>query len=380
MRILRLVSTTALIVCVAPQLAQAYPQWQFSSGTSRCSQCHFSPAGGGLISDYGRTATADDLSSYKGDGGFLHGAVELPKWLALGADLRGAFLRHDNGDPNRTITALFPMQADGYARLVLAEGVSLSVTGGIRGQERNDLGPFGADNAVAASATKLESREHYLMWRPAAQGPYVRAGRFFAPYGLRVAEHPTYIRRDVGNNLLQETYGLSGGMQAKDWELHITAFVPDYLRNFGGREKGAAALYEVRLEDKYAVAVQARLGNTEDATRYGGGAYAKAWLAPLNTLVMVEGDLFHWQVGSGSNQLVGYAGLTVFPIKGVWLGGYAELNQTSISATDTATAAVNGQVNWFPYPHFELVVLGRLQSPQGQSMTKTLLFQLHYFL
>ena len=29
--------------------AFAYPQFQFSSGTTRCAQCHYSPAGGGLI-------------------------------------------------------------------------------------------------------------------------------------------------------------------------------------------------------------------------------------------------------------------------------------------------------------------------------------------
>jgi hypothetical protein len=380
MRILRLVSIIALIVCAAPQLAQAYPQWQFSSGTSRCSQCHFAPAGGGLISDYGRTANADDLSTFKGEGGFLHGAVELPSWLALGADLRGVILRHDNGEPSRTKTAIFPMQADGYGRILFGEGISLSVTAGIRGQARSDLGPFGDDNAVPASGTKFESREHYLMWRPTAQGPYLRAGRFFAPYGLRVAEHPNYIRRDVGNNLLQETYGLSAGMLAKEWELHVTAFVPDFLRDFGGREKGAAAVYEARFSDAYALAVQARVGNTDDGTRYGGGAYGKAWVPAINTLFMAEGDLFHWSQGSGPNQLVGYAGLTVFPAKGLWLGGYGEVNQTSISAKNTATTALNGQLNWFPYPHFEFVVLGRLQSPQGQGSTKSLLLQLHYFL
>ena len=33
--------------------ASAYPQFQFSSGTNRCSQCHYSPAGGGLLTSWG---------------------------------------------------------------------------------------------------------------------------------------------------------------------------------------------------------------------------------------------------------------------------------------------------------------------------------------
>jgi hypothetical protein len=379
MRLLRLVLPLALLVCAAPRLAQAYPQWQFSSGTSRCSQCHFSPAGGGLISDYGRTANGDELSSYEGDGGFLHGAVELPKWLALGADFRGVLLRHDVGESTGTQQKIFPMQADGYVRATLTEGISLSVTGGIRGQARSDLGPFGADNATPSSGSRVISREHYLMWRPSAQGPYVRAGRFFAPYGLRLAEHPTYVRRDVGNNLLQETYGISAGMLEKDWELHVTGFAPDFLRSFGGTEKGAAVLYEQRYDDIGALGLQGRFGITDDYKRYGGGAYAKGWLSPIKALLMVEANIFHWAAGKGSNQLVGYAGVTFFPLKGLWLGAFGELTQTNIKAKDSATTAINGQLNWFPYPHFELVILGRVQSPEG-SEAKTLLLQLHYWL
>src|SRR3954466_2796415 len=86
------------LLALAPRAAQAYPQWQFSSGTSRCNQCHFSPAGTGLITNYGRDAAGEELSSIDGNGGFLHGAVDLPSWLALGADFRGMYLRHENGN------------------------------------------------------------------------------------------------------------------------------------------------------------------------------------------------------------------------------------------------------------------------------------------
>ena len=74
--------------------AEAYPQFQFSSGTTRCSQCHFSPAGGGLITAWGRDESGDTIS-LGGDGAFLHGAWSPPAWLALGADLRLAATRTD---------------------------------------------------------------------------------------------------------------------------------------------------------------------------------------------------------------------------------------------------------------------------------------------
>src|SRR5262245_46909922 len=92
----------ALLAAVAFSLtagtAFAYPQWQFSSGTSKCGQCHFSPSGGGLINSYGRDAAGDDLSTWSGDGGFLHGAIEMPKSLALGADGRYSVLIQNVGE------------------------------------------------------------------------------------------------------------------------------------------------------------------------------------------------------------------------------------------------------------------------------------------
>ena len=52
--------------------AEAYPQFQFSTLNSRCQNCHFSPVGGGLINEYGRSEAGDTISR-GGDGSFLHG-------------------------------------------------------------------------------------------------------------------------------------------------------------------------------------------------------------------------------------------------------------------------------------------------------------------
>ena len=368
-----------LLVVVAPTAARAYPQWQFSSGTTRCSQCHFSPAGGGLITGYGRDAVGDDLSTWQGNGDFAHG-VSLPKWIALGADLRGAFLAQDAGNPEGRTTALFPMQADLQARTSFLDAFSIYATLGYRGQARTSDTPLGSNNFKAAATSRVVSREHYVMWRPNAQGAYVRAGRFFAPYGLRLAEHTTYVRRDLGSNLLGETYGISGGALADDWELHVTAFVPDPMQTFGGREKGGAALYEHRWASMMALGLSARAGMADDYKRYSAGGFGKIYVAPARILMMAEADLVDWHPGPAASvkQLVGYAGLTAFPVKGLWLGASAEISQGDIAVKGTATSALDGQINWFPYPHCEVVILGRLQSPSGQTSTKTLMAQLHY--
>lgn len=115
--------------------ALAYPQWQLTAGAVRCNQCHFAPAGGGLLTSYGRDANSDDLSTFPGEGAFLNGKVRLPTWPALGGDLRGAYAAQDAQDPDGAHQAVFPMQADAYGRAGFGS-FSAYVSAGLRGQSR----------------------------------------------------------------------------------------------------------------------------------------------------------------------------------------------------------------------------------------------------
>ena len=96
------------VIAATERTASAYPQWQLSSGSARCNECHYAPAGGGLITTYGRDAIGSELSTFEGNGAFLHGKVSPPAWLAVGADLRGAFVANGVQDPNGAAVAAFP--------------------------------------------------------------------------------------------------------------------------------------------------------------------------------------------------------------------------------------------------------------------------------
>jgi hypothetical protein len=363
--------------------AQAYPQWQFSSGTSRCSQCHYSPAGGGLITGYGRDAAGEELSTWEGDGAFAHGAIELPKQVAIGFDGRFAVMSHDVGEVTGPAFAYFPMQADLALRAAFTDSVSLYISAGYRGQARLADEPVGAGGAQPASQSRFISREHYLMWRPAALGPYVRAGRFFAPYGLRLAEHYAYVRRDIGYNLLEESYSVSVGWLKSSWELHLTGFGPDVVRYLGSTERGGAGMLEVRVGDATALGVNGRVGMTDDRYRYIGGAFGKTYFESAKALIQTEHNLVYstFPGGSVSTQgFVGYLGITFFPGTGFWITPFAERTQTSIAVRNTATNGGGLQLNWFPLPHWEIVGMGRFQAPEGDSTGMTALLFLHYYL
>src|SRR5436190_24391958 len=81
---------SVLLLLVMARRGDAYPQFQLMQEAS-CSACHLSPAGGGLLNDYGRDEAGSTISR-GGDGRLLHGAWIPPEWFAVGGDFRFAFL------------------------------------------------------------------------------------------------------------------------------------------------------------------------------------------------------------------------------------------------------------------------------------------------
>jgi hypothetical protein len=369
--------------------ASAYPQFQFSSGTNKCSQCHYSPAGGGLLSSWGRSESGDTISM-AGNGEFLHGAVTLPQWIALGMDLRLAGTRTDDGGQQSPQAAVFPMQLDFYARAAFTESISLYAAAGLRGEVRPE------DDSISGRFTptteRFISREHYLMWRPSATGPYARLGRFYAPYGLRFVEHIYYVRRYTGYELYNETYTASGGYVADAWELHISAFTPPpenfpaALQSVGARESGGAGYFEYRMGGMAALAAQARVGIGKEASRYQGGLIGKLWVEPAKLLFLGEADFIRQQVTSvspsfGQNQFVSYLGASFFPVQGLMLSAAYERFQENLAVKGTGRNAILGQINFFPYAHCEIVILYRHQLiGQDQPAASLGMVQLHYYL
>jgi hypothetical protein len=365
--------------------AHAYPQWQRLAGSARCNQCHYAPAGGGLINSYGRDAAGEELSTFGGNGALLHGTLPLPSWLSVGGDGRGAFVANDVQDPDGTRDSVFPMQADLYARFGIPGGVSLYATGGLRGHARAGDTIVPDQNYQPQTASRLISREHWAMWQPAALGPYIRAGRFFAPFGLRLAEHITYVRRDLGFNQLQESYNMSAGAVYEAWELHATLFGPDIIRHIGSDEKGLAVYFERRLlGDQLALGAQTRIAAGPGMTRFIFGGLGKYWLPPARTMFVAEINvvqmLFDSDAVGTRGQLVGAAGAVVAPLRGLLVTLLGERNQLDLQVRDSAWNAAALLLNWFPYAHVELQMLGRLQFPSGGAAARTFPAQIHYYL
>lgn len=387
---LALAAALGLVYIAGARPAAAYPQFQFSTYTARCNLCHFSPAGGGLINGYGRSEAGETISR-GGNGEFLHGLWTPPEFLALGLDLRGVGMIKDNAvDPQ---LLAFPMQADFYGRVAVA-GISANVTLGLRGAARGVPPGAGEERELL---DRVVSREHYLMYETGAW--YARAGRYHAPYGLRTQDHSEYIRRYLGQHTLEETYNVSGGYVADDYEWHATVFGPapvfvlsgsEYLENapVGTDGFGGAFYYENRNDAQTgSFGVQARADVREALSRYWVGGLYKRFYEQQKLMLLSQLDLGVGMFGGDIDAdpmlaLSAHLGLTYFLTQGVMVNAVLERYDPDVLLSSRARDSASLTVQYFPHAHFELMLVGRMEF-QGQDYATPApmgMLMLHYYL
>lgn len=367
MSVRRGIPVLAVVVLAATAApAVAFPQLTIRGTVTRCTMCHVSPAGGGVLTDYGRTEAADTLS--RGGDPRVLGLFAEPDWLLVGGDVRAAALAYeDRTATDKLQLAAFPMQAD--LRLgVTAGGFTVVATGGLRGSTR--------DYKKSASSY-LESNEHYVMWS-SDSGAYVRAGRFFPVQGLRLPDHTLYVRRYTGTNLFEEPYALAAGYVGDGSEVHVTGFVHDPIIDVGRREAGGALYAELHDLD-WAAGVTARVGTGDEGTRAIGGLCGRLGLGPL--VALAEGDVIRDQVTGGSTvmQAVGFAGANLRLVRGLELLGWLEEYQEELGLLASAHHGAGLSLGYYPRAHWELIFEGRVQRFGNQDLVGMEMFQLHYY-
>lgn len=374
---MRLALALALVIVAASAgAAAAYPHYQLASGTDRCSECHLAPAGGGLLTAWGRGELADTLSR-GGDGRLLH-AVEPPAWLVLGGDLRLAALVNDTGSPDGAEVAVFPMQLELAAR-VGSERLGVTAIAGLRGAARDASARDPADEAGPLRAAAVFSREHFLSYQDAAGRWVVRAGRFAAPFGLRLVDHTAYIRRFLGYGLYEETYGVGvsrlGGLD----EVHVTAFASDPLQ-WTERVAGLAVLYERRALGR-ALRGSGRVTAGEHEVRAIAGASATWWLEGPAFAILAELDA-GWQqlraAGRGRPMATAYVGPTWMAVRGVSVTVAGELHAEDVRLTAANRYAASATMSLLPYAHVEVAASARYQWIGTADHAATAMLQLHY--
>ncbi|MDE2882465.1 MAG: hypothetical protein OXP70_11460 [Acidobacteriota bacterium] len=199
----RLVLAGVWVACLSAVPAVAEPTF-LSKQYPRCTACHYSASGGGLLTPYGRSLSREEISTFGGRGAaagedawaeeeFLFGILGSDSPLQLGLDLRPSQLRVEAAGrdlPDRNFLMNLDLRAAWRAGGWTAYGTVGRQPGG-----------------------GLVTYEHWL-GREISDGVSVRGGRFLPAYGVRLADHTGLSRDLLGLAEDDQIYGVEVGLSS----------------------------------------------------------------------------------------------------------------------------------------------------------------------
>ncbi|MCW5836856.1 MAG: hypothetical protein KIS78_30960 [Labilithrix sp.] len=380
---------------LASRSAHAYP-WMIRHEYAACTMCHADPSGAGIVTPYGRAQSEVLLRTLWGEpdedadpaklGGFAFGAVPLPEWLDLQADVRSLLLRVSPPDPAPSTNRMILMQADAATALRLGAFRASGTLG------------YAHEGALGASVTRgtgdrLVSRQHWAGFVFGDDDAFlVRAGRMNLPFGLRILEHTTFVRSATRSDInAAQQHGVALAYNKESWRGEAMAILGNFqLRPDALRDRGVSAYVERAFTPGLALGATSLITHAEldltartSAFRQAHGLFGR--YTPVKpVVVMLEADVL---VRSPKRQAIdvgttGLAQVDVEPVQGVHLAATGEL-LTERYGEDALSLGGWLSAFWFFLPHVDLradFVYRSLPVADGRAGVVMWLGQLHGWL
>ncbi len=164
----------------------ALPRFAVANGAS-CIACHVNPTGSGMRNSHGNDVVALDELPLKRwmDKGDENWDGYITENLQIGGDLRLQGIQYTDTSSTRK-SAFFPMQADIYTHLKLNKNAVIFTKVGVKGGGTTSM-------------------EYWILINNMLSKSWLRVGRAFPNYGLRIDDHTSFIR---GGNLGKTSVGL----------------------------------------------------------------------------------------------------------------------------------------------------------------------------
>jgi hypothetical protein len=245
-----------------------------------CAVCHVDPSGGYLLTEYGRAQTQALLSTFgKGPEGnevdsrsrFAFGALPPSKWLNLGASVRESYIWGKSVSPSsNAISRWVLMQADARAAITVGRVIATGSVGYLRNGGQPDQVTTGDKNVMV-------SREHWIgVQLGEDRNTVLRAGRMYLPFGIRVIEHPFYVRYNTGTNIdAQQQLGASIFHEEDTYRFEFMAIAGNYqIAPDDYRERGYSGYAEFNVGSGAQVGFSSKVTRSKiDLTTLGRNSY-----------------------------------------------------------------------------------------------------------
>jgi hypothetical protein len=372
-----------LICMMVPLLwagqSHAY-SWMIRHEYTGCATCHIDPSGGYMLTAYGRAQRQTLLDTFghgsEGDevdrrSEFGLGLVPLPSWLNLGGSVREAYLWSKGIKPSHPpASQSLWMQADLRAAVTINRFVATGSIGYLR-HGRN------AAQITRGNTDVLVSREFWTGFQLGEeQDTLIRAGRMYLPFGLRVIEHPFYIRTLTDTNIdQQQQYGAAVFHQGENYRAELMGIAGNYqVFPDKYRKRGYSGYIEFAVMPRLqlgfsSLLTYARLDPTLlQSSINGAHGPMLRWSPDTKLALLVEADVVHTVI-DGSISHAGFASLAQLDYELVrGLHGIASL-ESYLPPLSRANWFNRDwlSIAWYAYPHLDLRVDGYWSSESYSS-------------
>jgi hypothetical protein len=356
---------------------------------TRCTACHYSPTGGGLLTPYGRLLSHRELSTTggaatapaagaeddpHGEQAFLYGALgDALGPVHLGVEMRPAHLRIGFPGGHQDINLL----------------MSLDLIGAIQKNGWTAYGSVGREppnsavrNGRALPDAAFISYEHWISYQT-AQGFGIRAGRFLPAYGVRFADHTAYSRADLDLDRNDQVYGVEVSdtlgrslVEAMVGPGKAEAILHDRTH----RGFSAAGRWQFDLTSRAALVGSAFYRHStavDPQSSAVGAAFGFAPTAHVSIWTEADADLRSQAEGGRAWVIVNETSIEVF--RGIWLKFSPQLRTSGGAPGSSDYRRLVFTADLLPRTHWDVSV-SYYRDRAFDATTSTLLAQLHLYL
>jgi hypothetical protein len=356
---------------------------------TRCTACHYSPTGGGLLTPYGRLLSHQELSTTGatetapepgaaddpgGEQAFLYGVLgDALGPVHLGIEMRPSHLRIGFPGGHQDINLL--MNSD----LIGAVQKNGWTAYGMVGREP----PNAAErNGRTIPDAAFISYEHWISYQT-AKGWGIRAGRFLPAYGVRLADHTAYTRSYLDLDRNDQVYAVEVSDTVRSSLIQVMASpgkAEAILHDPGRRGFSTAARWQVDVAPRATVVGSAFYRHSTDVDPPSGAVGAAFGFAPTAHLTIwseADADLQTKSVGGHSWIVVNETSVEVY--RGIWLKFSPQLRTSGGAPGDSDLRRVVIAADLLPRTHWNMNV-SYYHDHTSEATTSALLTQLHLYL
>lgn len=356
--------------------AFAFPEMA-RTGYVNCNSCHVSLNGGGVLNDYGRKLSKEEVAVWKNpdeksnEEQFLYGVMgesPIQKWLKMGGDVRSVYYYVNSPDSEVGKTIL--MQADFQAAaikdhwtLVAAAGVSQKAPG---------------------KTVDFLSRNHYLQYEMNDQ-IHFRGGKFIPAYGITTPDHITLTRSPLELGYNFESYNFETSYISDQWNWFATGILgrPDDKKL--NQDRGFALQGAFAPTERIKFGLNTWYGKKDNSSRWLFGGFV---IAGITERLFGSSEIDVKSYLDGDHGIATTQKLSYEILEGLWFYGTQEYGTTNRpNSPGVTTQTYGGGFQFFPRTHFEFNVayekiLNRNDSSTNNASvgTDTLMLMSHFYL